>query len=250
MLKLVVPAAGLGTRVKALSGGEAKALMPLGPWPALQGALLEAEAAGVDELAVVISPRHPSVGEWAQAHAPEGLSVYLVEQPEPLGVMDAVERARSTLGWGRFGVLYPDLIHRAGQRGLGMINRAQRGAGTAFGLVQITETSRQRLGRTAQVEIEPLEDGTVVIRKLRAAPLTPGSWHTTLAEVRGPRHQALIEAGPIEDRRTLDILQTLADEGLLTGVDVGDVLDLGIPAGYLDATTRLQAGTFTWRHHL
>lgn len=120
--KAIVPMAGLGTRLYPLSTVLPKGLMPfaLPDGTLITGLQLIAETlinAGIEQLALVVSPENRSVYEAfldgggaryapARARRPELQSVYeslqrlrrhltLVEQPEPLGLGHAVWCARS-----------------------------------------------------------------------------------------------------------------------------------------------------------
>jgi UTP--glucose-1-phosphate uridylyltransferase len=90
-VRVVIPAAGLGTRFAALSLGMPKELLPLGGRPLIGHALAEAARAGFEAAIVVVSPAKHQVRQFlADNELP--LSVEVVIQPEPLGIGDAVLR--------------------------------------------------------------------------------------------------------------------------------------------------------------
>lgn len=237
-LPVVVPAAGLGSRLGPLTEKHAKELLPLGGQPVLHGARLELDAAGIQDVVVVSSPRKPAVGAWASARG-----YRVVEQPEPRGVFDAV--ARADLQTDRFVVLFPDFVHLPDQTALRTI--LERSAelppeATVYGLLDKTPASATRLGPSAAVQGES-RGGVVQIERVGSA--TTVGPHTCFAELRGTEHSRRLQGG---DDGIAALLQGLADDGLLFGVPLpGDVLDVGIPAGYADAVARFEDARAAWR---
>jgi UTP-glucose-1-phosphate uridylyltransferase len=85
----IIPAAGLGTRMFAVTGGAPKELLMLGDRTVLDRVVDEARQAGCDDVVVVSSPRKPSLDEAAKA-----LGARIAWQPEMHGLADAVARAQ------------------------------------------------------------------------------------------------------------------------------------------------------------
>jgi UTP-glucose-1-phosphate uridylyltransferase len=103
-VKVIIPAAGLGTRFSSQGFQIPKELLPLGGKPLIHHALVEAARAGFDGAIVVVSPTKPQLHEFlAGNHLP--VPVEIVIQPQPKGIGDAV-----LLGWPGepVGVLLPD----------------------------------------------------------------------------------------------------------------------------------------------
>jgi UTP-glucose-1-phosphate uridylyltransferase len=90
-VKVVIPAAGLGTRFAGLHLGVPKELMPLGGSPLMAHALAEASRAGFDAAIVVLSPAKPQLRQFLAENRPP-LRVEIVTQPHALGIGDAVLR--------------------------------------------------------------------------------------------------------------------------------------------------------------
>jgi dTDP-glucose pyrophosphorylase len=92
----IIPAAGLGTRMAALTGGEPKELLPLGRQSVLERVIDEAVRAGADETVVVSSARKPgiekAINEWSQGRFREA-KVRVVNQSTPRGLADALMSA-------------------------------------------------------------------------------------------------------------------------------------------------------------
>ncbi|HXY08609.1 MAG TPA: sugar phosphate nucleotidyltransferase [Terriglobales bacterium] len=127
--KVVIPAAGLGTRMLPVSEVVPKELLPVGGKPAIQYAIEEAIASGVAEVVVVTRPDKPWLVDFLtrDQKAPSRgfecqkktealdalfcqLRITLVEQPQPQGLGDALLCARPEIGDDTFGVILPDAI--------------------------------------------------------------------------------------------------------------------------------------------
>lgn len=176
----VVPAAGLGTRLVPASLAVPKELLPLGVHPAILACLLEADAAGLRELCVVLSPGKEAIrrfldpAAWPQLPAAlregpalsavraliERLRITFAEQPEPAGVRDAVERGQRAVGarlWADpCAVLYPDLLHLPDQRALAALLRAHAACGAEATVFAVHDAGRPGLrhGSAARVELD------------------------------------------------------------------------------------------------
>jgi UTP--glucose-1-phosphate uridylyltransferase len=130
-LRVVIPAAGLGTRFLPLTRVVPKELLLLGEWPLIHHALLEAARAQFSEAIIVISPRKRSIRSYfegdtvleralqarglagaverlqaAQAIAHQ-VHLRFIEK-ETNGPGEAVLLAQRLTGDGAFGVLLPD----------------------------------------------------------------------------------------------------------------------------------------------
>lgn len=248
---VIIPAAGLGTRLRPLTHTTPKELLPLGGEPAILGALLEAEAAGVDEIIVVVGPGKASLESWLHEQMDRRrwpMRIRLARQPAPLGVIDAVERGRAVAGHPtRYVVLFPDYVHLPEQRGLAQLLSAADGQpGTWLGLLRRTPDRHVRMGRTAAVWTEPMGTSYRVV-DVGSCGATSAPHHTTFAVLRCPQHQEMLEAGNRDDTRVEAILGRLAAARLLFGVELSpEVLDLGVRPGYDDAVARFSAGA-RWR---
>ena len=120
--KAVVPVAGKGSRLHPLTSAVPKALFPLVDSagrcrPVIHWICAEAKAAGVDELAVVVSPAQEGLIEQyfnAAANTEPALPrvIELLIQKEPLGFGDALARARRFVGKDNFLLMLGDHVYR------------------------------------------------------------------------------------------------------------------------------------------
>lgn len=246
---VVIPAAGLGTRLRPLTETCPKEMLPVGGRPLIAASLLEVVAASVERAVVVVSPGKESLRQWLCERAPASLDLRFAVQTEARGVLDAVDRGARLLAPGPYAVLYPDYIHVPDQRGLAeLLQYADPARGSTFAMLRMTHERASRFGATARVTLAGDGEGARAITHVEAG-ATPrnGAFHTLFAEVRGLAHLAALARGPLDDARGLGILGDLAREERLYGVELsGDVLDLGTRAGYEHAVARFEAGA-RWR---
>ena len=107
--KAVIPIAGQGMRLRPLSGAVPKALLPLPDGrgrirPVLHWICAEAAAAGIQHVAVVVSPRHvemvrryfDAAGKTGDRDLPKNIEYAILPEPEGLGA--GVLRAEDFVG--------------------------------------------------------------------------------------------------------------------------------------------------------
>ncbi len=128
---VVIPAAGQGTRLLPLTKSTPKELLNVYDRPALQFAIDEAIALGVDRIVVVMHPDKPAIRDYltpdpaaiaalrAQGKAvlgdvlegiavPDGTEVVFVDQHQPRGLGHAILCAEQLVLPGPFAVILPD----------------------------------------------------------------------------------------------------------------------------------------------
>jgi UTP--glucose-1-phosphate uridylyltransferase len=124
--KAVIPAAGRGTRLRPLTLFTPKELLPVGGKPMIQHALEMHMAAGISEFCVITSPEKPQLrnflaGDWKPPAFPfekdtrffrrlKQSKLVFQTQEEPLGVGDAIGRARDFVGDEPFVCIMPDCL--------------------------------------------------------------------------------------------------------------------------------------------
>lgn len=121
--RAVLPAAGPGSRLYPLTKAQPKEMLPLGRKPAVQFVIEELIASGICEICVVTSTVSSAIeNHFSISHAVSGdgafprelmedrAHIYFVEQPEPLGLGDALLRARGFVGDEPFAVALGDAV--------------------------------------------------------------------------------------------------------------------------------------------
>jgi UTP--glucose-1-phosphate uridylyltransferase len=168
-VNIVIPAAGVGSRFLPTSRVVPKELLPFGNKPLIHHALDEAERAGFTKALVVVSAQkkalrmyfeqEPALERMLEAREDEialalvreaaaiaqRLKLTFVEQPEPLGLGDAVFRCRPDAG-GCFAVLLPDDVV-TGNAHWGQLLRLREQTGAACVCVrQVAADQAHRFG--------------------------------------------------------------------------------------------------------
>jgi UTP--glucose-1-phosphate uridylyltransferase len=112
-MRVVIPAAGLGTRFAPLNTVLPKELLPLGNRPLIHHALDEAALAGFDQAVIVVSPAKHEIRRYFEtmgepADIAHRLHLTFAEQVTPAGLGDAVLQAAGLASPGPIAVLLPD----------------------------------------------------------------------------------------------------------------------------------------------
>jgi len=132
LTKVVIPVAGLGTRVLPASKAIAKEMLPVVDKPVIQHVVEEAAAAGFTEIILVTRSGKAAVEDHFDVHyeleaelarkgktelltsiqttAPKGVTVTSVRQGKALGLGHAVLCAASAVGGEDFAVILPDML--------------------------------------------------------------------------------------------------------------------------------------------
>ncbi len=129
--KVVIPAAGLGTRFLPATKVVPKELLPVAGKPLIQYAVEEAAASGMETVVLVLSRRKNLIAEYFQRNLPlEAIlsqhsrnedaellrqlsnlaEIQIVWQERLLGLADAIRCARPLIGGEAFAVILPDAL--------------------------------------------------------------------------------------------------------------------------------------------
>lgn len=127
-MKVVIPAAGLGSRFLPATKSQPKEMLPVLDRPIIQYVVEEAVAAGADDILIItgrgkraledhfdLNPELGSLAGRPEMKALDLLShkakIHFVRQREPKGLADAIGLARHHTGMEPFGVLLGDTIN-------------------------------------------------------------------------------------------------------------------------------------------
>ncbi len=114
-MKAIIPAAGLGTRLRPLTFTRPKPVLPVAGAPIIVHALRTLLDAGIDEVAIIVSDAtRAEIGDTLK-QAPEA-QVTLIDQHEQLGLGHAVLMAREWVGQDNFCVYLGDNLFEHGVR--------------------------------------------------------------------------------------------------------------------------------------
>ncbi len=161
--KAILPSAGFGTRMHPFSWVLPKELVPLGNTPALHFVLEEVARAGLREVAIVTRPGKGLLVEHLRRARQEGLFADLeidwIEQPQPLGLGDAITCCRDFVGGEPFALLWPDNVALSPQHELGSLVRLHETTGLeVYGVLELTSQDSGRFSHAGRFRHQEEED--------------------------------------------------------------------------------------------
>ena len=109
--RAVIPAAGLGTRLRPLTSITPKEMLPLGRKPTVEYIVEELHAAGINDIIFVVSPLKPRIQEYFGDKTCGGrVRVRYVIQEEQLGLAHAILQAEEAVAGEHFAVALGDSV--------------------------------------------------------------------------------------------------------------------------------------------
>ncbi len=240
----VIPCAGVGSRMQPATRVVPKPLIPVVDRPVIQYVVEEAVASGVTEVILVVDdrPGDPVIAHFTEG-APiaglEGVTFRTVLQPEPRGLGDAVMRAQEAVAGRPFVCLLSDMFPRPGHAFTPRLVRLYDGRPA----VALRRVASQFFDRYGIVTIGENVTGDVV--DVTAAVEKPGDAapsdlgllgrYVFGAEIFGDL--AAVRPGRLGEIQLTDAIDRAARRNSALGLIVGDdLLDVGHPAGLLEAT--------------
>src|SRR5438874_902878 len=259
--KVVIPAAGLGTRFLPATKAVPKEMLPIVDVPTIQLIVEEAVRAGAEQVVVVngrgktaIEDHFDRSYELEDTLSRKGkkelfeqvrrigdlVRLVSVRQKEPLGLGHAVLAAKPAIGAEWFGVLLGDDLIDSDEPGIGQLARVSQQTGKAtVALMPVPDDQTHMYGVAAGPQ---LADGSVQVEKIVEKPAR-GTAPSNLAvigryvlppDVFGILEQ--VKPGAGGEIQLTDALAVLASQGRLIGVRFkGDRHDAGDRLGYLMA---------------
>jgi UTP--glucose-1-phosphate uridylyltransferase len=252
--RAVLPAAGLGTRMHALTGDSPKELLEIGGKPLIARAVESIARSGIIQVAVVVSPAKEGIRQFLLERYPGGVfgtcELAFIMQDRPLGVADAVSRCRDFAEGEPFALMMPDNILLEGLPVIGQLLPyfVQHGLDT-IGAMRLAGGALQCFGNVGFLDVEVLPDEAGRLFRVRHYSdkrREPVELQPEATVLKGfgcgiflPHFFDLIEewrprlTGEVDE---VPVLQTLARQGRLLGVELlGQGFDAGNPEGFLAA---------------
>jgi UTP--glucose-1-phosphate uridylyltransferase len=259
--KVVIPAAGLGTRFLPATKAVPKEMLPIVDVPTLQLIVEEAVRAGVQQVVIVNGRGKGAIEDhfdrsyeledtlqkkgknelFAQVRRISDLvRLSSVRQKEPMGLGHAVLAARPAVGDEWFGVLLGDDLIDSEEPGIGQLARVSLQTGKAtVALMPVPEDQVHLYGVAAGPQ---LEGGNVQVEKIVEKPpkgTAPSNLAVIGRYVLPPDIFDILEKvkpGAGGEIQLTDALAVLAKAGRLVGVRFkGERYDAGDRLGYLQA---------------
>ena len=251
--KAVIPAAGLGTRLKPLTNYMPKSMLPLGTKPVLQHIVEELHEAGVNNIAIVIRPEYKVVQHYFEPFP--GVTTILDDSTG--GPAQAVMACREFTGSEPFLVIFADAPVYGKARGNHLASLCQLvESGKADAAVSIYRVPEDEISRRGVVTFlnkkEPLPGEPVLLRNFKEKPArNPGrsNWAATCRYALKPNIYRAIRSIDTDDEGELQLttaIRFLLEDGkTVYGVPMADHLnrhDTGNFEGYFRAFSEF-AGT-------
>lgn len=149
--KAVIPAAGLGKRLKPITGAVPKEMFPIGRYPAIEWVIDEAIASGCTDITVIISPCKKVIQDYLLMSCPElkkACRLRFLIQEEPRGLGHALLMANDFIKSDPFAVLLPDdLVHCPQLPLLQLYCEVEEKQGAVFALTKEPADIAMRFGR-------------------------------------------------------------------------------------------------------
>lgn len=233
----------------------------------IQYCIEDAVAAGITQICVVVAPWKTSIRDFLLSgemldkpafHARESTSELLaqcefsfVTQLEPIGIADAVLRARDFIASSPFTVLFPDSILFDHKPALAqMADCFERGSSNVLALYQLSRTEAHRFGKTGLNDSQRLKSRLFRITALHGketgyqdhpclvvfGPMVFTSDYLAIAATNTRENSDELDDGPVIRR----LITTLGVTGYLLE---GQAFDVGNPRGYAAANSWLRTRT-------
>ncbi|MGZ8457558.1 MAG: sugar phosphate nucleotidyltransferase [Gemmatirosa sp.] len=256
--RAIVPCGGRGTRMRALTGGAPKEMLPVGGVPLVEHVARECAASGVDELLVIVAPGKDAIAaHLAPLAGSPGMPrrISFLEQPDARGLADAIRLGRAFAGEAPVAVALPDNLFVGDAPGVAQVAATFARTGRhVVAVVEITREEAARRGPTAVLpgtrdgdhfEIAQIPDkgargATFDTRGAHAAHTGVGRYvfRPDVFDAIDAVERALPATQELDD---VPVLQHLLARGQLVGHCMrGRFLDAGLPDGYAEARAYLE----------
>lgn len=258
--RALIPCGGRGTRMRMVTAGAPKELIPVAGVPVLERVARECAASGISELLIVISPDKDAIVDHMQRVAGDPTlpaRIAFAVQREPRGLADAIRLARAFAAGTPFAVALPDNLFVGAEPGVAqVIQTFARSSRNVVAVVEIPANEAARRGPTsvyAGVRRGDEFDITRIPPKgERHATFDTGGAPSAFTGVGRYVFRADVFDAIDEVERELPVgaelddvpvMQRLLSRHALVGRRIaGRFLDVGLPSGYEEANALLERG--------
>lgn len=257
---LLIPAAGLGTRMLSIDKDVPKEMLPVNGKPAIQYTVEEGVDAGIRRIVIVINHSKNIIKDYFEGDEkvissyPAGslgikrlraeCDIRFAYQNEPTGESDAVYIAKNIVGRDNVAVMYPDNIYLPSPGALGSLKRVFIEKNIdVVALMEVTAMNSKGIGNAGRVDLSVVSDDIYRIERFHPkgegvfVPRFEGELRTCGIAISGPdifeyieRARRLHNDGEFTDVPVRSLMQK--EKGLLGCRLPGMVFDIGNPTGY------------------
>jgi UTP--glucose-1-phosphate uridylyltransferase len=254
---LIIPAAGLGTRMRQVTPDLPKELLPVGHKPAIQYTVEEGFSASIKNIVIIISRQKEIIRQYFEdntisknmfPHAfkelekiKKGCTFTFLYQKEPLGESDAINYAKDIVGCNSVAIIYPDNLYFPAPGALKILKSAFiKHKKDIVALSKVTDELSRTISNAGRVDIKPLDDSLFNIEKF--IPKSPGHFIPRFKGecgiyISGPhifkyieRMKSIIKESELTDTPVRSLI--LKEKGFWGCRLPGTVFDIGNPEGY------------------
>ncbi len=247
---LLIPAAGMGRRMRVVDAERPKEMLPLTGRPAICYTVAEGIDAGVERVVVIIRRGKEMIREALNG---VGVEVIYLYQELLRGEADALALAEPLVGREPVAVAYPDVMHWPGPGALQRLSAYFSEFGLpVIALTEVTADTAYSFANAGRVDLKPLQDDLFQVRRLHPK----GTGHFTLRfpgelrtcgmwvagedlfdQLRAARHHVPTEQ---EFFDSAVMRRFLMGSGLLAARVPGSFFDVGRPQGYYRCVAAMQ----------
>jgi UTP--glucose-1-phosphate uridylyltransferase len=262
--KAVVPAAGLGTRLRPMKEGTPKEMLPVGGRPMIYYTVREAALSGLQHIYIVVNKQKPSLRSYLESGQFEddllgvekGNKVFVphitfIDQPTPLGSGEAIYRIKGMIEEEPFALMMPDFVLFGSSPALSqMMPSYERFEQDIVGVVSIGKTEAKGFGNVGIFQPTPWEKDIVVVRHVSKKVKDPlvleegETIHKTIGRcILGPHFFSYLEkVRPLQGEwDDAPAFRVMCEERKVIGkVLKGKGFDVGNPMGYRAANEKFE----------
>lgn len=243
---LIIPAAGLGTRMRTVDPGLPKELLPVGDKPAIQYAIEEGLSAGIKDIIIIISRQKEILRQRIEEiyRNSGSISFSFLYQKDLSGEADAIGCARDIAEGHAVAIIYPDNLYVPAPGALTSLKTVFKGCGQdVIALNEVTEGLCRTLSNAGRADVVRRDENIYSITRFlpkgagHFQPRFRGELRCCGISLLGPHLFAYIERAQsfVREGEFTDIYfrQLIMEEQGMTGCKLpGIVFDIGNPAGY------------------
>lgn len=261
-MKVVIPAAGLGTRFLPATKSMPKEMLPVLNRPVIQYVVEQAVAAGADDILIVTGrgkravedhfDRNPELEACRSnpelrhlEELSERTAIHFVRQHAPRGLADAIACAEHHIGGESFGVLLGDSIHECNPPVLTQLAAARDRWGKGGSAIDLESVPEELVDHYGIVQGIALEPGILRIEHLVEKPSVaeaPSRFAVTGAYFLSPSIFDAIRETPPGRRGEVELTDALdrlaARESVVGLVSQGSRFDTGTPPLWFETNVR------------
>ena len=260
--KVVIPAAGYGTRFLPITKAIPKEMLPLLNKPALQIVIEESIASDLTHFCIIMNDNKPAIKNYftpdepfrallekaGKLHYLKELSVLLekstfsyIAQPEMRGLGDAIQKAQSIIKNESFGVILPDMVKLDGEPCMKPLIEAAHEHNAC--VIAVMEVPLQEISSYGSIKVgKKLTDNLMEVTDIIEKPKPENAYSNYAIFGRyiftPAIFKAIDETKPHAGEIQLtDAIALLAHQGhtVLAYKIEGNIFDLGRPPGWLAA---------------